>query len=323
MTSPPVSRIPTGQRAVYVATVLLYAAFLAVLAACAGLDTVPPTTAEPTHPGPSPASLPTLIDNIPTPEPNPTPTPPAARADDIRWLLQSLDGSPLIDGTHITLSLNRDSYSGFDGCNTFGGRHDDGTPVASPDGAFAAPSETVSTLIGCQDPKGILDQADAYMAALRQSSNYRLIDELMLETLDATGQVRLVFVSQEPLPGTPARLEGTSWRLIGEDATDNGMRMPTLTFLDVHLYEGTTACRAVAGSYQTSGKSIRFPSIGMSGDHSTCSTEVMQHEGQFTDDLSYAIEYSVFWHEETKRLVLRTSRGRTLTFESLPASPSQ
>ncbi len=190
--------------------------------------------------------------------------------------------------------------------------------MASPDGAFAAPNETVSTLIGCQDPEGILDQADAYMMALRQSNSYRL-DEGQLEIQDEAGRVRLVFIGLEPLPGAPARLEGTRWQLIGENATDNSMRVPTLTFLDVRLYEGTTACRAVQGSYQTSGKSIRFPSIGMSSDHSNCSTKAMRHEGQFTDDLSYSIEYSVYRHEDAKRLALRTSRGRTLTFESLPS----
>ena len=318
MTSPPVSRIPSRQRAVYLATTLLYAAFLAVFVACDGLGTALPTPTEPTRSGPSPTPLTTLIDSTPTPQPTRTPTLPAAKADNIRWVLYSLDGRPLIEGTFITLSLNGDQYSGFDGCNTFGGRHDDGAPVASPDGAFATPNGTASTLIGCQDPEGILDQADAYMMALRQSNSYRLAEE-RLEILDEAGRVRLVFIGLEPLPGSPTRLEGTSWRLIGENATDNRMRVPTLTFLDVHLYEATTACRAVQGSYQTSGKSIRFPSKGMSGDHSTCSTEAMRHEGQFTDDLSYSIEYSVYRHEDAKRLVLRTSRGRTLTFESLPS----
>ena len=244
-----------------------------------------------------------------------TPAPP--KVDNVRWLLQSLDGPPLIDGTFITLTLNGDRYSGFDGCNTFGGRHDDGTSVASPDGTFTTPNETASTLIGCRAPEGILDQAGAYLMALRQSSRFRLTEN-RLETLDESGEVRLVFLHQEPLPGAPARLEGTGWRLLAEDDLADGVRVPSLTILDANLFEGTTACRDVEGSYQTSGKSIRFPNIGMNGDHSACSEGVMRHEAQFTDDLSYSIEYSVYRHEEAKRLVIRTSRGRALTFESLP-----
>ena len=153
--------------------------------------------------------------------------------------------------------------------------------------------------------------------ALRQSTNYRLADD-RLEMLDEAGRLRLLFHRQYSLPGTPARLEGTSWRLLTEGHSDDGVQPPTLTFPDTHLFEGTTACRAVDGSYETSGKSIRFPSIGMTGDHSTCSRGVMMLEAQFTDDLSYAIEYSVYREGGQKRLVFRTSHGRTLTFESIP-----
>ena len=257
------------------------------------------------------------IEGSPTPIPTSNPTPTTAQVDNIRWLLQSLDGRPLIVGSFVTLRLNDNRLGGFDGCNTFSGRHEDRTMVAAEDGTFTMPSAIASTVQGCIDPKGVLDQADAYFMALRQSTNYRSVGD-RLETLDETGRVRLIFHRQYSLPGTPARLEGTSWRLLTGDDSDDGVQSPTLTFLDSHLYEGTTACRAVDGSYEVSGKSIRFPSIGMTGDHSTCSRGVMMLEAQFTDDLSYSIEYSVYREDGEKRLVLRTSRCRTLTFESTP-----
>ena len=55
------------------------------------------------------------------------------------WVLESVDESPLIDDTFATLWLNGDTYGGFDGCNSFGGRNEDGALVAKRDGTFSAP----------------------------------------------------------------------------------------------------------------------------------------------------------------------------------------
>ena len=52
--------------------------------------------------------------------------------DGVRWVLESVDGSPLIDGTFASLTVQGDQYGGFDGCNSFGGRREDGTQVAKP-----------------------------------------------------------------------------------------------------------------------------------------------------------------------------------------------
>ena len=47
--------------------------------------------------------------------------------------------------------------------------------------------------------------------------------------------------------------------------------------------------------------------------------EERRQEGQFTNDLSRAIEYSVSEEDGTRRLRIRTSRGRIATFEPLEA----
>ena len=103
-----------------------------------------------------------------------------------------LDGSPLIEGTFAWLKVDGHTYSGFDGCNTFGGKSEDGTPVASADGEFTIPP-AVSTLIGCEFPHGIMDQADSYLELLKHGERFRVVDDL-LEILDEGGEARLVFV---------------------------------------------------------------------------------------------------------------------------------
>ena len=184
---------------------------------------------------------------VSTPIPGSTSTPPSQDLGDFKWVLQSINGRPPIEGTFVFLRLNGVRLGGFDGCHTFGGGHDDGTPIALSTGAFTMPSSIASTAIGCVDLEGILDQADAFMMALRQSTSFRLFDD-GLQMLDEVENVRLVFLRQEPLPGTAARLEGTTWRLLTEDVPGGDVGTVTLTFLDARLFEGTTVCRGVEGS---------------------------------------------------------------------------
>ena len=292
---------PIGHTGTHLLVILMFSPLLMAFAACASTEGGSPTRIG-SESDSSSSDFPTL------------------HPDNTEWVLESLDGLPLIDGTFVSLRLNGDRLGGFDGCNTFGGRHDDGTPVAAAEGTFTMPNGIAGTVIGCVDPKGILDQADTYLRSLRQSKSFRLVDH-RLEMVDEAGNARLVFSKQTPLPGTPARLEGTSWRLLSEDDSDNGVRASTLTFLDDQLAEGTTACRDFEASYGISRNSIGFPSMGMTASSSSCSPELRKREGRFTDDLSRANEYSVYQHEGKNRLKIRTSRGRTLAFESVPRRP--
>ena len=114
------------------AVILAIAGLFATSVACSNPDGAAPTRGR-TAPAPS-QPLPTL--QIP---------------DGSIWVLQMLDGSPPIEGTFAWLKVDGHTYSGFDSCNTFGGKSEDGTPVASADGEFTMPP-AVSTLIGCEFP---------------------------------------------------------------------------------------------------------------------------------------------------------------------------
>ena len=277
--------------------------------------------------GPSEGATPTQVlkgtdspppTSTPTPTPTPTPTIQAPRQlpDGSTWVLDSLDGHPLIEGTYAWVWFDRDNYGGFDGCNTFGGRNEGGTPVAGSDGILTTPSETLSTLIGCEFPEGILDQADNYLDLLRRGKTFSIEND-RLEILNIEGQVSLIFFRKPPLPGQPIPMAGTAWQLVVEDGTGGDVRAATLVFLDGRLAAGNTACRGYVAAYRASGGGLGFPSLGMTEYNARCSDEMREREGEFTDDLSRIMEYAVSDEEGTLRLRIWTSRGRTVTFESL------
>ena len=286
------------------AKLLLFHTLLALLVLAACSD--PPPTS--------------VVVQQPTSQPEPTPVatlvPTSTQLlDGSTWVLQIMDGSPLIEGTFAWLRLEGHAYRGFDGCNTFGGRSEDGTPVASNEGGFTVPP-VVSTLIGCEFPHGISDQADSYLELLKRGKRFSVEGD-RLEIIDSTGAARLVFVRQVPVAGRAVELAETAWQLALEDRTDGDAKAATLAFLDDRLAVGMTVCRGYVASYEASGERLDFRATSMTEYGSSCPEELRQHEGQFTDDLSQAIEYSVSEEEGTRRLIIRTSRGRTVTFEPL------
>ena len=122
------------------------------------------------------------------------------------WILKSVDGQPLIDGTYATLTIDGPQFGGFDGCNSFGGRHEAGTPVVKPDGTISLPP-FFRTAAGC--PTGaILDQADRYLEAMAQQARARVVDD-RLHIIDGPGDVALVFFKQGSLDGRPVPLAGS------------------------------------------------------------------------------------------------------------------
>ena len=161
-----------------------------------------------------------------------------------------------------------------------------------------------------------MEQADAYISALTRGERYRVADD-RLEILDSEGATRLVFDREAPLPGQPVDLRGTSWRLITEDGVDNDEHATTMIF-NGRQVTGSTACRDYLASYEMSEGSVRFPAKSALGSVESCSESGLRRSGEFTDFLSWAWEYSVHEEQGISRLRIRSSRGKTLTFEPLP-----
>jgi heat shock protein HslJ len=105
---------------------------------------------------------------------------------DTEWRLVSIQGEEPLAGTDITLRLEESTFSGFDGCNRYGGEY------KASDGHTFLVIEVWRSLMLCPSPEGIMAQGGAYRDALSKAATYRLTrDQLILK--DDEGETLLVF----------------------------------------------------------------------------------------------------------------------------------
>ena len=248
--------------------------------------------------------------------PAPTPLPgPAELSDGTVWVLEFLHDKPLVENTFITLSVNADRFGGSAGCNSYGGRSEGELPSPQPaEHSRLHRSRELSWVVRLPPS---LTKKRAYLKALGKAKRFRVIGD-RLEILDTAGDATLVFIKQVALPGNPIDLAGTQWRLLAEGDWEEDAPAVTLVFLDDYRAAGVAACRDYFATYGASEGRIGFPWMSMVGSsYVSCSDEIRSQEGRFTTDLSRARDYSVDKDEGSSRLMIRTSRGKTLTFEPL------
>ena len=185
-----------------VATIFALAVMAAV--ACSGLQPVTPSeiTNATSVPEPPPTSALTTNSNAVR-----KPTPTRLPVDGETWILESVDGQPLVHGMYATLTIDGPQFGGFDGCNSFGGRHEDGKPVVKPDGTISVPGFAITDADCPMD--AMLDQSNRYREAMTQQATARVVGDQM-HIIDGSGAVVLVFFKQEPLIGHPIELAGTA-----------------------------------------------------------------------------------------------------------------
>ncbi len=107
--------------------------------------------------------------------------------DNTTWYLLSLGDEPALSDVKVTLQFENGSVGGKDGCNWYGG-----TYTVNGD-QWNVDDEITSTLILCSEP--IMEQAQAYMAALRGASRYQIEDQQLI-LLDANGTILATFAAQ-------------------------------------------------------------------------------------------------------------------------------
>lgn len=116
-----------------------------------------------------------------------TPEPPGTE-----WDLISLDGNNIIEGTAITLNFTDEYLGGEMGCNGYGGSPDGGKYRVTGDGTLTLILPLAVTVQLCTEPEGIMEQEAAYIEALRNATNFRMVDN-RLEIGNEEGEIILIF----------------------------------------------------------------------------------------------------------------------------------
>ena len=116
----------------------------------------------------------------------------SAALQDTRWVLVALVGEPPLAGAAPSAEFTADQISGSASCNTYYGTY------AVGDGELSI-GDVAHTEMWCAEPEGVMDQEQAFLAALAAVGGYRLADE-RLELLDGAGDVVLAFEPEAARP---------------------------------------------------------------------------------------------------------------------------
>ena len=236
------------------------------------------------------------------------------------WVLASLNGQPPLPGSHLTLTFDQSEFSGFGGCNRFGGEY-------SIDGDRLEPGDMEQTLEGCVEP-GVLDQERAYVEALHAGGQYRLYGD-RLEILDQAGQVRLSFTrTAEGPPQDVAALLGNHWQLVSvNEVPPIEGSIITLAFeatgkkddgTTVGRAFGSAGCRPYEADFEADGRRVWFPMLKMLSE--VCASDQLLHqEGEYTTMLGWLGRYRI----DGDQLELQTQRGEVLRFTKMPSGATQ
>jgi putative lipoprotein len=100
------------------------------------------------------------------------------------WQLVELEGSAPLAGTSIDMTIDGEVVSGSSGCNQYNG------PVTYGDGEMTLGPNFATTMMACEE--AIMDQEQAYLAALASVTGYQVSDDEMILT-DTAGEVVAVF----------------------------------------------------------------------------------------------------------------------------------
>lgn len=229
---------------------------------------------------------------------------PPIELDGSQWSLHSIDGSELVEGSHISIYFRDGSFWGNAGCNSYGGDYS----TEAPD--ILIVSGCAMTEMACSSPEGVMEQESAYLDSLCDAAFYHVTAE-QLEISDSANQ-RLLFERKPEYPMEPADLVGTSWLLVSMDGdgVTEGLSI-TLSFDSDSVASGSAGCFDYELNYEASGDDIRW---GMSTSRNGELSPELEHEAlQYTDSIMWGANYRL----AEGRLEIFTARGETLVFEPL------
>ena len=122
--------------------------------------------------------------------------------DGSRWVLTTLNGISVVEGSNLTLRFAAGRAAGLAGINRYSGEY-----VAADEGTLTIREIQVNAQL-CQTPQSAMPQEDAFIEALQNAAAYRVMGD-HLEIENAEGETTLVFTRIEEFPMGSNDLVGT------------------------------------------------------------------------------------------------------------------
>ena len=188
----------------------------------------------------------------------PEPSDVAARFVGTEWRLTRLQGREPLEGTSITLEVDRDAgrieVGGVATCNFYGL----GNPTMR-DGVLSSRGVGM-TEVGCTGQRG--RQENAYLDALGEAATYRVRGNT-LEVQNSEGTTLLAYEQESLSRSNPKDLVGTRWLLRSVDGRPLPADFPaTVSFDSEKKVSGYDGCRHFTGRYFANENDLTVPDFG-------------------------------------------------------------
>ena len=224
-----------------------------------------------------------------------------------QWSLT--DGAPLgvpTTGVSVTAEFAHGRMSGSSGCNTYGTSYTvTGTEMRiSPD--------IVTTLIGCSDGRGAVEQA--YLERLPKVRSYAIVGTT-LTLRGANGKALLVYAAVDGAKAIVGNWNATSYYT--GNAIEGVAAGSTLTAnFEAETVSGNSGCNTFNGPYTLSGKTIKIGPLAST--MMACTDPALQTQEQhYLAALQLATTYRL---TGTRLDLLRPGGTIAAIFESAPAA---
>lgn len=213
------------------------------------------------------------------------------------WLLTSLNGNSIIDGTMITAQFNPDgTFGGSAGCNVYKGSFE----TSGKSMSFTTPIAT--TLKMCEE--SMMAQEKSYLDTLGNVNSFRIEKDLLI--LVGAGDSQLMIYQAQS-----QELAGTTWQVLsynnGKQAVVsilNGTSLSLNFGIDGSI-SGNSGCNTYFGTYKVDGESISIGPLASTKKYCGAPEGIMDQEAQFLVSLENAAKYLV----DGNTLELRTKDG--------------
>lgn len=215
------------------------------------------------------------------------------------WGLETLGGTPALNGVEVTLTFDEDLAYGFAGCNPYSAAYQVQAEYLTFD---------LSIISQMTCPPAVMEQETLYLTALGRVSTFQVNAESQLVFFDPNGHSLAVFSSL-----VPTLLTDKNWFVTVINDGSGKLTSPLAgsqilaNFTTNNIVFGDTGCNQYSSSYQLGGTgkmTIQPAAVTLN----TCDQSLMEQETNYLAALQQVARYSLGMNT----LELRSAEGGLL-----------